>query len=174
MAGTAFRTAAIGLVGLLAGCLGTDPTEPEVRVCAPPEVDTSDWREVSSSVFSFRIPTSYTRVEGSNRWQLGRAWIEPVLLEPGEGTDETPEPLADYNECRVNLNGRTLLIQLGVTTIGGRFGRGIYMAGNWGTVSLPPLVGGNAILIFEAWTPSEITVEEFWAIIWSTVVTEGG
>jgi hypothetical protein len=158
-------TVAAWLVSVLAAsCIGLDPQEPPPSLeCGRPSIAIDAWATVSTSDFSFRIPEAYARVQGTNRWQQGRAWVEYTLVGADSVLPE-PEPLDDYAECRATVEGRQLFIQIGSTRSNSRFGRGFYLAANWGTIGQGPEA---AVLLVEAWTPTQDRIQELLAILWT-------
>ncbi|MGH7503538.1 MAG: hypothetical protein ACREL7_17565 [Longimicrobiales bacterium] len=168
MAAPALRVAVLAPVLLWTAC-SLDPVQHEVLTCEAPELDTTQWREVTAATYRFHVPAAFT-LGADNRWESGRAWVRPGVIAPGEFESEPPERLLDFHECRAIVGGRDMLLQYGVTSVSSRFGPGIYMAANWGTLQVPP-PGTSGLLVMEAWTPSETDFEVFWSIFWSMVVT---
>lgn len=166
------RLSLLALLMPLAAC-SLDPVEAELLTCEDPQIDTSEWQQVTSSVYRFRLPPAFAPGENT-RWESGRVWVEPQVLLSSDRDTEPLERLVDFHECRAVVAGREMLLQYGVTTLGGQFGPGIYMAANWGEIVQPPPPQGSgqrAVVIMEAWTPSETDFEVLWGIFWSMVIT---
>ena len=161
----AFTAAAVGCIS------PSEPSQP--LTCQTPGLSTQDWRTVSQSVVTFKVPTAYQTPSGDNRWRSGRAWVELLLLLPGTVKTDSVEVLANYAECRATVRGRRLTIQLGETSIAGQYGPGWYMSANWGTAQIPSgdLLPATATVVMEAWTPSEGLIEELLAVFWSVLIS---
>lgn len=167
----AWRLGMLALFTPLAGC-SLDPVEAELLTCEDPQVDTSEWQQVTSPVYRFRVPPAFRQGENA-RWESGRVWVEPQVLLSSDRDTDPLERLVDFHECRAVVAGREMLLQYGVTTRGGQLGPGIYMAANWGEIVQPPPplgTGERAVVIMEGWTPSETDFEVLWGIFWSMVI----
>lgn len=172
------RFSGLAAVACIAGAVGCiSPSEPaEPLTCESPGLSTQDWRTVSQSVVTFKVPSSYQNAAGSNRWRSGRAWVELLVLLPGIVKTDSIEVLTNYVECRSTVRGRRLVIQLGETSISGQYGPGWYLSANWGTAQVPSgdLVPVTATVVMEAWTPTEGLIEEILAVFWSVLVNGAG
>ncbi len=169
------RVAAIVCVVGAAGCL--TPSEPgEPLTCLPPGVTTDNWQSITQAPVTYKVPPTYVRPAGSRRWESGRTWVDIQFILPGAVNTDPPEVLVNSTACRASVRGRTLVIQLGQTSAAGQFGSGWYMGANWGRIMVPGQDGipQTATLAVEAWTQSQILIEELLAVIWSLVVGGAG
>lgn len=156
------RSAAALALLLLApiGCL-TEPDDdprPALR-CAEPDIDTSGWHQASAATFDYRVPSYYTRSQGSSRWEYGRAWFHVQILGPGQQSVNPTVSLTQYSECHASIGGvDDVLVQLGFTSFDAPWGNGWYSSATFEQVVIDQNGAVGTVLI-EAWTPVDTEIQ---------------